>query len=117
MDKSWSNQPSIKQQVTETKSVVNQTWEDLNDMGGTLDKALANVEGSKKILQKLFKHQLYIEEELKKTIAFEVEKQIAPLREQIDLFVSSKSKVIYLKPKAISLNIFKKVYNLFRRNK
>lgn len=82
-----------------TNSVVHQTFEDLEDIGKTVDTSQMTLETLAKEFYKFKKNYTAMKLDLEQTIAEEVKKQIKPLEEKLDMILLNKPKTVYIVPR------------------
>ncbi len=90
------NQIPIREQIDSTSSVVHQTFEDLEDIGETIDQSKLTLEKLAKDIRRIQVNHTHLKNVLQRTIAEEVAKQIQPLKDQLDEFLLTKPKVVYI---------------------
>jgi len=91
----------VEQLIKNTESVVHQTFEDLSGRGGigeSVDDIEANTDSILEEVRKLRRDQNRFKEEVKQMIKEEVEKQIRPLKEQLERLTKDKPKFLFIKP-------------------
>lgn len=85
-----------KQSLSNTESTANSIYEDLSDIGDQVDISKMTLEQLREEFKKFRKEHDNFKWEVKKTISDEIEKQIAPLVEQINLLTTKKTGTIYV---------------------
>lgn len=87
------------QEATDTLSVANQTWKDVNDLGETIDDSAKDLETLLKEFRKFKKDYQADKIQLKEELKQEVEMQIKPLADELKRLTKTKPRFIFIKPK------------------
>lgn len=87
-----------KDTIIATNSVVHQIFDDVEDVGETVDKAHLTLEKLAKEFYNFKRTHLKMQKDLEYVIAKEVEKQLRPMNKKLDQILLLKPKAIYIMP-------------------
>lgn len=108
--------PSLRDTIQGTDSVVHQTFNDLQDLGEIIDHTKETTESISRRLNILIRHRLEFENQVRNAIAEAVQKEVAPIKRQLEELLLEKPQVVYIKFKLPGfLNWFLKPFHIFKK--
>lgn len=98
-----------------TESTASSIHEDLETVGDNVDISKMTLEQVKELVLKLVKNHNDFKYEIRKTIQLEIEKQVKPLAEQIELLTTQNPRFVYIKFKIPLLDFFKNLFGKLKK--